>query len=246
MQALILAGGLGTRLRSVIGAELPKPMASFAGRPFLAWLMLQLRREGITDIWLLTGHGADLVEAYFGTGDSLGIALRYSVEPVPLGTGGALRLVLPQLEGDRFLVTNGDSFLAAPLGPLVDAHLRARADGHDVAATLALTPREDASRFGAVTLADDGAIVAFREKDPEPAPGLVSAGIYVLERSVLESIPPDRPVSLEREVWPALLDGRLRGLPMTGAFTDMGVPDAFAALQADPSPLVSIAQGVPV
>ena len=115
-----------------------------------------------------------------------------------------------------------------------------------MAATLALTPREDASRFGAVTLADDGAIVAFREKDPEPAPGLVSAGIYVLERSVLESIPPDRPVSLEREVWPALLDGRLRGLPMTGAFTDMGVPDAFAALQADPSPLVSIAQGVPV
>jgi len=75
---------------------------------------------------------------------------------------------------------------------------------------------------------------------------LVSAGIYVIEREVLEAIPADRPVSLEREVWPLLLDGRLRGLPMAGAFTDMGVPDAFAALQADPSPLVSIAQGVPV
>ncbi len=244
MQALILAGGLGTRLRSVIGADLPKPMASFAGRPFLAWLMLQLRREGIRDIWLLTGHGAEFVEGYFGTGDSLAVRLRYSVEPAPLGTAGALRLVLPQLDGDRFLVTNGDSFLSAPLAPLVDAHLRARAGRPSVGATLALTPSDDAARFGAVTLRSDGTIEAFREKDPTPAAGLISAGIYVIERAVLEAIPADRPVSLEREVWPTLLDGRLRGVVLEGRFTDMGVPHAFAALKADPSPLLALAGAV--
>jgi NDP-sugar pyrophosphorylase family protein len=244
MQALILAGGLGTRLRSVIGAELPKPMAAFAGRPFLAWLVLQLRREGIHDIWFLVGHGADIVQTYFGTGDALGVRLRYSVEPVPLGTGGALRHALPQLDGDRFLVTNGDSFLSAPLRELVDEHVRSLAVRR-TAATLALVQRDDASRFGAVTLAADGAIDAFREKAPSPAPGLVSAGIYVIERSVLESIPDGRPVSLEREIWPLLLDGRLRGLPLDGDFTDMGVPDAFAALQADPSPLLALAGEVP-
>jgi len=244
MQALILVGGLGTRLRSVIGAELPKPMASFAGRPFLAYLVLQLRREGISDLWFLAGHGADIVQTYFGTGDALGVRLRYSVEPVPLGTGGALRHALPQLDGDRFLVTNGDSFLSAPLGVLVDEHLRSRAM-RPTAATLALVARDDASRFGAVTLDAKGAIREFREKDPTPAPGLVSAGIYVVERSVLESIPDGRSVSLEREIWPALLDGRLRGLPLDGAFTDMGVPDAFAALRSDPSPLLALAGEVP-
>jgi mannose-1-phosphate guanylyltransferase len=240
MQALILAGGLGTRLRPVIGAELPKPMATFAGRPFLLYLVLQLRQAGFGEIWFLTGHGAPLVQTYFGTGDTWGVSLRYSVEPVPLGTAGALRHVLPQLSGDRFLVTNGDSFLSAPLGDLVDAHARSLA-ARPTAATLALVARDDASRFGAVTLDPDGAVRAFREKDPEPAAGLVSAGIYVVERGILDAIPPDRPVSLEREVWPHLLDGRLRGLPMDGAFTDMGVPDAFAALQADPSPLLAIA-----
>lgn len=96
-----------------------------------------------------------------------------------------------------------------------------------------------------MTLDADGAIRAFREKDPTPAPGLVSAGIYIVERSVLTAMPPGRPVSLEREVWPTLLDGRLRGLRLDGPFTDMGVPDAFAALQTDPSPLLAIAGEVP-
>lgn len=236
MQALILAGGFGTRLRSVIGADLPKPMAAFAGRPFLAWLVLQLRREGIHDIWLLTGHGSAAVQTYFGTGDAHGVRLRYSVEPSPLGTAGALRHVLPHLEGDRFLVTNGDSFLSAPLRPLLDAHAASTA-----AATLALVVHPDAGRFGGVDLAPDGAIRAFREKDPAGGQGIISAGIYVVERSVIEAIPAGRTVSLEREVWPTLTDGRLRGVALEGTFTDMGVPDAFAALQADPSPLLAIA-----
>jgi NDP-sugar pyrophosphorylase family protein len=245
MEALILAGGLGTRIRSVIGSGLPKPMARFAGRPFLEYLLLQLRTAACRDIWLLTGHGADAIEAYFGTGDAWDVRLRYSAESVPLGTGGALRLVLPRLQGERFLVMNGDSFLDAPLADLVTAHAVAAA-GSPVAATLALVARDDASRFGSVDLDADGAIRAFREKDPGGLPGLISAGIYVVERSVLESIAPDRPVSLEREVWPGLLDGRLRGLVAAGAFSDMGVPEAFAALQADPAPLLALAgQGTP-
>lgn len=117
-------------------------MAEFAGRPFLAWLVLQLKREGIRDIWFLTGHGAEVVQSYFGTGDALGVRLRYSVEPVPLGTGGALRHVLPLLDGDRFLVTNGNSFLSAPLGALVDAHAAALATGPVAAAPGARRPRQ--------------------------------------------------------------------------------------------------------
>jgi NDP-sugar pyrophosphorylase family protein len=240
MEALILAGGLGTRLRPVIGSELPKPMARIAGRPFLEYLVLQLRSAGCRDIWLLTGHGSAAIETYFGTGDAWDVRIRYSAESVPLGTGGALRLVLPRLQGERSLVLNGDSFLDAPLAELVEAHAAAASE-RPVGATLALVERDDASRYGRVELAADGSIRAFLEKDPRRLSGLVSAGIYVVERWVVDTIPPARPVSLEREVWPGLLDGRLRGRILSGPFTDMGVPEAYAGLQADPRPLLALA-----
>lgn len=236
MQALILAGGFGTRLRSVLDPAIPKPMATISGRPFLGYLLAQLRRDGFLDVVLLTGHRAEVVETYFGTGDGWDLTVRYSPEPEPLGTGGALRHALPLLAGERFLVMNGDSFLGTDLNQLTAAHDRAAAAAGDgVLATLALARLADGSRFGSVDVAPDGSLTGFREKAQPAAPGLINAGIYVLERRLIEAIPLGRAVSLEREVFPTLLDGRLRGVELEGPFVDIGVPESYAALEADPS-----------
>lgn len=236
MQAFILAGGFGTRLRPALDAATPKPMATIAGRPFLEYLICQLRRDGIRDIVLLTGHRAAAVESYFGTGDGWDLTVRYSREPEPLGTGGALRHALPLLAGERSMVMNGDSYLGTDLTRITTAHDAASAATHGAAlGTLALVGREDGSRFGSVELGADGAVTAFREKLAEPRPGLINAGIYVLERRLIEAIPAGRAVSMEREVFPGLLDGRLRGIAIDAPFVDIGVPESYAALDADPS-----------
>ena len=242
MQALILVGGLGTRLRSVIGAELPKPMVDIDGRPFLEYLLLQLRRQGYSDVCLLVGHGGGVIRDHFGNGERLDLRLEYSEEATPLGTAGSLRHALGRVTGSRVLVMNGDSFLDASLTALMARHEVAHeADG--VVATLALVHLEDAARYGTVELDERGAIVSFREKDPTAAVGLVSAGVYVVERSLIEGIPAGRPVSLELEVWPDYLDGRLRSFSTSGAFTDIGVPETLAAMRADPGPLQALSTG---
>lgn len=231
MDALILVGGAGTRLRGVIGDELPKPMAPVAGRPFLSWLLHQVRAADFRDVWLLTGHRGEVIEKYVGSGDGWGLRVRYSREPGPLGTGGALHHVLPWLSTQTCLVMNGDSYLSARLGLLVERHERSEAS-----VTLALARVPDTARYGAVDLAPDGAVIAFREKEPSatPRPGLINAGIYVMTTALMASIPGGRPVSLEREVLPGLTDGRARGEVFDGPFVDIGMPESYAALGADP------------
>jgi len=242
MQALILVGGLGTRLRPVLDASVPKPMAAIAGRPFLAYLLGQLRRNAFEQVWLLTGHGGQNVERYFGTGDGWDLTIRYSLEPEPLGTGGALRHVLPRLSGERFLVMNGDSFLGTSLATLDRAHDRACATSPSVLASLALARVDEGDRFGSVDLAPDGRVTGFREKSSASAAStsaaLINAGVYVVERALIESLPPRGPVSLERDVFPPLCDGRLRGVELAGPFVDIGVPESYAAICADPSMLL--------
>jgi mannose-1-phosphate guanylyltransferase len=240
IDALILVGGLGTRLRPAIGTDTPKPMADVAGRPFLAYLLAQLRRDGFGRVVLATGHGAEAVERYFGTGESPNQTITYSSEPAPLGTGGALRYARPRLHGDRVLVMNGDSFLEARLGDLVDAHARARRANPALLASLCLARVDDPGRYGAVECDADGTIRRFREKSADAPAGLINAGIYVVERALIDGIPEGRPVSLEREVFPALADGRLHGVELTGSFVDIGIPEAYAALRADPSRLLAL------
>lgn len=235
-QAAILVGGQGTRLRGVTGSRLPKPMVDVAGRPFLEYLLRYLQRQGVRRICLMTGHQASVVEEYFGVGSALGLRIAYSRETSPLGTGGALRLALAKLGGDRFIVMNGDSYFGVELDQLVETHLGCAAP--HLVATIALARAADGSRFGAVSVTPTGAITAFDEKSSIGRPGLVSAGIYVVERSLVESIPPGRPVSLERDVWPLHLGGGLVGLEMSGEFEDIGTPESLAALREAPGPLL--------
>ena len=219
MEALVLCGGLGTRLRPVV-PDRPKALAEVAGRPFLAYVLDQLGRAGVGRAILCTGHGADQVARQFGARHG-SMTLDYAVEETPLGTGGALRAALPQLEGDRALVANGDSILDAPLDRLVD-------DEHT--AVLALTEVADAGRYGRVVLEADARIAGFEEKTAGAEPGLVNAGVYLVHRRRLEALSPLRPLSLEGDVFPAWIAGEgLWGWRSGGRLLDIGTPESYAA-----------------
>lgn len=233
MKALILAGGLGTRLRGVV-TDLPKPMAPVAGRPFLEYLLLQLARHGLTEVVLSTGHLAEKVSEHFGSGEQLGLHLSYSRERSPRGTGGAIKLATPLIGGQAVLVMNGDS--------VVDADLTEVAEGHrerNALATMVLTRVEDTSRYGAVEIGDGGEIERFVEKREGAGAGLINSGVYLLSPQVLQEIPDaERPVSLEREVFPSLVGRGFYGHSVDGFFKDIGVPEDYRALCDDPEPLL--------
>jgi len=226
-QALILAGGAGTRLRSVV-SEMPKPMAPVADRPFLEYVVAQVVAAGVPEIVLLVGYLAQSIERHFGAGERFGAHITYSCDIEPLGTGGALKHAEPLLEGDRWLVLNGDSLFDISLAELVARHLR-----HPAPATLAVARVADQTRYGSVTLAADGRVTAFAEKSGQTTPNHINGGLYMIERSALQRIPVDRPVSFEREVLPGLVGHGLRGEPFDGYFVDIGVPADYAKAQLD-------------
>jgi D-glycero-alpha-D-manno-heptose 1-phosphate guanylyltransferase len=226
-QALILAGGAGTRLQSVV-SDVPKPMARVRGRPFLEYLVAQVVRAGVEEVVLLVGYLGDVIERHFGDGARFGVRISYSREREPLGTGGALKLAEAQLIGDRWLVLNGDSIFDISLGELIARHI-----DHPAAATLALAHVPDSSRYGSVTVAADGTVTAFVEKSDTAAPDRINGGLYMIERSVLQRIPVDRPASFEREVLPQLVGRGLRGEQFDGYFIDIGVPADYARAGAD-------------
>jgi NDP-sugar pyrophosphorylase family protein len=231
MHAVILAGGLGTRLGNVI-AGLNKPMAPVAGRPFLEYLLLQLAKNRVGGVTLCLGHRGDLIRNHFGVGRFGRMRLAYSVEDSLCGTAGALKLAEPLLPGENFLVLNGDSLFDIPLQELADFH-------HDrgALATLALAPVEDPGRFGTVVVDETGQVLRFTEKGQGLPGGLINAGVYVFRREVLARIPAGRPVSLEREVFPTLIGKGLCGLAFRDYFVDMGVPEDYARIRANPQPL---------
>ena len=222
LEAVILAGGLGTRLRSVVG-DRPKPMADVGGKPFVAYLVDALKAQGVERIVFSTGFLAHQVSDYFGTGDHWGIEMAYSQEPEPLGTGGAVRLALEQVRGDRFVVLNGDSYCPFQLPVLVQVHRQQQA-----LATLLLTSVEDCSRYGSVTINQAGAVIAFREKQAGLGVGLVNAGVYLLERQAVETMPVGRQVSLEMEFFPTLVGQGLYASIGDGALLDIGTPESYA------------------
>lgn len=214
----VLAGGLGTRLAGAIPDDLPKPMASVAGRPFLEHLLAWLRRSGVTEIVLCTGHRAEAIRRRFGDGRAWGLEIRYSREDRPLGTAGALALAAPLLEGDPVLAANGDSLCEVDLEALLELH---RARG--AAVTLAAARVQRAGRFGSLVLGPDGAVREFAEK-AQGGEGLVNAGVYALSRAALERIAGAGWSSLEREAFPALVGGGLYACPTEAPLLDIGVP----------------------
>ena len=233
MQALILAGGAGTRLRSVL-TGLNKPMAPVAGRPFLEHLLLQLKKHKIDEVTLCVGYKADLIQAYFGRGDRWGMQISYSYETDFRGTAGALKLAEDLIHEEDFFVMNGDSLFAIELRTLMHYHRNMQAT-----ATLALAHVNDTQRYGAVGMNELGRIVSFIEKREGNTEGLINGGVYVFAREVLDFIPKGQPVSLERDILPKLIGRGLYGLPLKGYFVDMGVPADYMRLRSTPTQLLA-------
>jgi mannose-1-phosphate guanylyltransferase len=225
MQAIVLVGGEGTRLRPLT-LTVPKPALTLVDRPFLAYMVEWLAGHGVTEVVLACGFLPDaLREALAGEEDRAGVAIRYAVEPEPRGTAGAIRFAAEELGDDlddRFLALNGDVLTDLDLTALLCAH-----EQHRARATLGLAPVEDSTAYGLVRTAEDGEVLEFTEKTGEQAPGEINAGMYVLERSVLDLIPPGREVSIEREVFPRLVGSGLHGLRLDGYWMDIGTPERY-------------------
>jgi NDP-sugar pyrophosphorylase family protein len=221
VSAAILAGGLGSRLRTVV-ADRPKVLAPVAGTPFLSHLLKQLARANVKEAVLLAGYGANQVCNEFGK-QKFGVNLSYSIETELLGTGGAVRLAIPIIPGRTVLLMNGDSFCNLDLRSFVNYH-----HGHGGKISLSLAWVENAARFGRVALGPDDRIAGFEEKAPHPAPGWINAGVYLIDRELFEVLPTSTCISLERDLLPYWITNRdvygFRG----GEFIDIGIPESYA------------------
>ncbi len=228
MDAVVLVGGEGTRLRPLT-LERPKPVLPLLGRPLLAYVLERLAEAGVTRVIFGCGYLPDPIQACFGA-RALGLALEYVVEPRPMGTAGGIRHAARGRVSETFLALNGDILADASLGELVAAHRERGA-----VATIALTPVADPSRYGLVRTDEDGRVLGFLEK-PEPEQidtDLINAGAYVLEPGVLDLIEDGRPVSIERETFPSLVGAGLFALAQSGYFSDVGTPESYIAAHHD-------------
>ncbi|MGE0025867.1 MAG: sugar phosphate nucleotidyltransferase [Thermoleophilia bacterium] len=232
-QAVVLVGGEGRRLRPLTDTR-PKPMMPLVDRPFVAHQIDLLRRHGVDDIVFSCGYRPDALEDHFGDGSTMGVRLRYVVDPEPLGTAGAIKNAEDLLDDAPFLVLNGDILTDLDLGAVIRAHGDLGAEG-----VIALTPVEDPSAFGLVRLHEDASVEAFVEK-PTPdelrpgEPYRINAGTYLLSPSVLELIPAGQPCSIEREIFPVLAErGALYGFPSDAYWRDIGTPASYLAANHD-------------
>ena len=222
MQAVILVGGEGTRLRPLT-STVPKPVVPLVDRPFIAFMLEWLRRHGVDDVVMSCGFLATAVRNVLGDGSQYGLRLRFIEEPEPRGTAGALKYAEDLLD-ERFLMLNGDV--------LTDIDLTAQIAQHEATgavATLALVAVEDPTAYGLVRIHEDHAVREFVEKPSADQidTKLISAGAYVLQRAILDLIPPDRNVSIEREVWPRLVGEGLYGFPAEAYWLDIGTPERY-------------------
>nr|WP_202504787.1 MULTISPECIES: NDP-sugar synthase [unclassified Streptomyces] len=241
-----MVGGKGTRLRPLT-VHTPKPMVPAAGVPFLTHQLARARAAGVEHIVLATSYLAEVFEPYFGDGSSLGLSLEYVTEREPLGTGGAIRNVASRLTSgpdEPVLVFNGDILTGLDIRALVASHATSGAD-----VSLHLTRVEDPRAFGLVPTDGTGRVTAFLEKPQTPqeiVTDQINAGAYIFRRSVIDTIPAGRPVSVERETFPGLLAGgaHLQGMVDSTYWLDLGTPQAFVRGSADlvlgraPSPAV--------
>jgi len=227
VDALVLCGGLGTRLKPVV-SDRPKGLATVSGRPFLDLLTSELVREGFRRVILCVGHGSEQIIEHFR--DRVDGQFVFSVERRPLGTGGAVRLALPHVNSAPFVVVNGDSFCRVRYADLLAFHRRKAA-----LATLVVTAPSERVDVGAVELAADQRVLRFTEKPPEINTGsqFVNAGVYVIERRLIESGPENVPCSLERDILPRAIDKRsCYGFPVDGPLVDIGTPERYEAAQS--------------
>ena len=221
--SVILVGGRGQRLQSVV-RDLPKPLASVGSRPFVERVIEQLKVQGIRRVVFCTGHLSEVVESSVRDGSQYGLEILCGRDPIPLGTAGAIQHALAFLHTNPILVLNGDSFCPWNLVKLQEVHRRTHALG-----TLWLTSVVDRRQFGTVELDATGAVLQFREKSDGPGGGLINAGVYLLQRGVLEQDMPIGPSSLERDLFPVLAAKRqLYAVVGEGPFLDIGTPASYA------------------
>jgi NDP-sugar pyrophosphorylase family protein len=224
-KAVLLVGGLGTRLRA-LAPSTPKPLAPIGDCPFLELLIRQLYEQGIQRLVMCTGYLAEHIENEFGNGQTLGVTIEYSKEPHPLGTAGAIKFAQRHLQSiPEFVVMNGDSFLEIDLRQLLDFHR-----AHRGLITMAMVSAENAGRYGTVHTDSSNRVTEFCEKTGNDSAGLINGGVYVFSRAVLDLIP-DGQVRLEKDVIPRLLNHGVYGSEQRGIFIDIGTPVDYKRAQ---------------
>ncbi|QGU03909.1 D-glycero-alpha-D-manno-heptose 1-phosphate guanylyltransferase [Corynebacterium comes] len=227
--AVILVGGRGTRLRPLT-VNTPKPMLPTAGYPFLQHLLARIKAAGITHVVLGTSYKAEVFEEYFGDGSEMGLEIEYVVEEEALGTGGGIRNVYDRLRHDTVMVFNGDVLGGTDLRAILETHVEKEAE-----LTMHLVRVADPRAFGCVPTDGEGRVLEFLEKTEDPPTDQINAGCYVFKRELIEEIPVDRAVSVERETFPALLkqERRVYGHVDNAYWRDMGRPDDFVRGSSD-------------
>jgi len=222
MKCIILCGGLGMGM-SPLSKSIPKAMMPVGYKPIVEHIILRLKRQGIYSFILAVGNLGEHFIKYFGNGEALGVRIDYTFERIPLGTAGAIKNAEGKLNG-RFLAVYGDIlFDRLDINRLLRYHQEKRA-----IATMVLAKVDDASRFGLVSIDEEGRVIAFREKPKQAVPGLVNAGIYVFEPEIFEYIPDSARCSLEEDIFPVLADkGRLYAYIYKGYWIDIGVLEDY-------------------
>ena len=223
-EAIVLAGGLGTRLRSVV-SDVPKAMAPIAGQPFLGYLLQFLKAQGIARVVLAVGYRNEIIRGAFGSRYQ-GVDLAYSVEDEPLGTGGALQQALPAIDGKFAFVLNGDTFLRLNYSAMTQA----LEISQDAALVVALRQVSDVSRYGAALVAD-GRIQGFAARGSQ-GPGLINAGCYLVARDLFQRYPMPPKFSWEADFLEARAsEVRPIAFECDAPFIDIGIPEAFEEAQ---------------
>lgn len=226
-QAILLAGGLGTRLRSVV-SDRPKPMALIQGKPFMEYVVLELKNQGINDVIFAVGYKGNMVEEYFGNGERFGFHASYAYEEALLGTAGAIRNGARFVTEQQVLVLNADTFYRMDYGRLWKLKQEMNLD-----MALVLRNVEDISRYGEAVL-ENQMLTGFNEKTAEARPGTINGGIYLLSKELIDEIPEGK-VSLENEMIPRWMkEGRrLGGFVNDGYFIDIGIPEDYYRFMDD-------------
>ncbi len=221
MEAIVLCGGLGTRLRAAV-SDLPKSMADINGKPFLAYQLQYLKQQGITKVILAAGYKHEAIIDYFGA-TYLDMTLSYSIEDEPLGTGGAIVKALQQVKSEYCYILNGDTLFTASF-----ASLKTLQNEHQADLSLALRVVEDVSRYGEVTIDENGQVTGFFEKNQQAGKGLINGGIYYVNTAFVKHWALDGKFSFEKEILEKrYTDNKLYGMPCTDYFLDIGIPEDY-------------------
>ena len=228
--AILLVGGMGTRLHPLT-LKTPKPMLQVAGVPFTEHQIRKAAQAGISEIVLATSYKAELFEPYFGDGAKFGIKIKYAVEESALGTGGGIRNAAALLDDcDQVVIFNGDVLSGHDLAAQIQSHINNKAD-----VTLYLTKVEDARAYGCVELLADNQVKSFLEKMENPVSNMINAGCYIFNRKVIDQIPANQVVSVERDTFPSFLSSGVKvyGYLDNSYWLDIGNPQALVKASAD-------------